>query len=69
METYIDHDKREKHHRNHLLRQFASDHPDMSYRELGNIFRITKQRVGIIINNGGQNESRKSQGNHLPEHQ
>lgn len=52
MKPYMKYDKREKLHRNHLLRQYATDHPNMSYTVLGNIFRITKQRVGVIIKKG-----------------
>lgn len=52
MEQYLRYDKREKRHRNHLLCQYAKDHPELSDSKIGAIFRITKQRVRIIKTNG-----------------
>ena len=48
MEQYERYDKREKRHRNHLLRQYAADHPELSDTKIGQIFRISKQRVRVI---------------------
>ena len=42
-------DSLRKQARNRLLVGFAEANPDLSHREIGDIFGLTKQRVGYIL--------------------
>ena len=45
-------DTMKKLHRNFLLRDYATSHPELSFAQIGKIFRISRQRVSIIMKDG-----------------
>ena len=45
-------DTMKKLHRDSLLTEYAAAHPELSLAEIGKIFRISRQRVSIIMKGG-----------------
>jgi DNA-directed RNA polymerase specialized sigma subunit len=43
--------------RNEAVREYARTHKELSHREIGEVFRISKQRIGQILKKAGNNGS------------
>jgi DNA-directed RNA polymerase specialized sigma subunit len=35
--------------RNNMVREYAQAHPELSHKEIGQVFRVSKQRIGQIL--------------------
>lgn len=49
MQDYMKAEPKRKLHRNKLLTEYRFSHPELSLRDIGRMFNISKQRCAIII--------------------